>query len=135
MKKYKFILVIFIFYSLCFCEKISHQKSENSKLMNQNKSLKAVVLKGKITSKKFQNKRNIKLDYSEFYFETTDNEGNIELLFIKISENKFNKAFLESLVGRELHIEAYIQDGFWDSDNPEAQSIIGKYISIIKILD
>lgn len=88
------------------------------------------VYEGKITGKPFVNKvgkENPKI--VDLYFET-----NGESYFIKFIESGVKRDEILRYVDKGLQIRGIQGEGLWDSDDPNVQSRVGKYVVIYEIV-
>lgn len=84
---------------------------------------------GTIIEKKFVNKAGKKLDFGELYLRTANQD-----YFIKLSECPMEKDDLLMLIGEKCKFKVAFKEGLWDTDDPNVQSRIGEYVTILAIL-
>lgn len=54
--------------------------------------------------------------------------------FIKFSAGSVMRETVEKLIDQTARFSLAEQEGLWDTDNPEVQSRIGKYVAVFEIL-
>jgi hypothetical protein len=54
--------------------------------------------------------------------------------FIKFSAGNVMREDVEKLIDKTARFSIIEQEGLWDTDNPEVQSRIGKYVAVFEIL-
>ena len=87
------------------------------------------IMKGTIQEIPFTNKKGTPIQgVSDLFFKTSTDK-----YFIKISESNFSKVELLQYKDVKIKIQGEIEEGLWDTDDPNIQSRIGTYITIQKI--
>lgn len=121
------IPVLIILLALC----ISGCRHSGSAFMDGPKKVASVSLyEGKVVSDVFVNKvgrENPKI--IDLYFEI---EG--ERYFIKFIDSTVKRKEISGYAGRELKVRASLSSGLWDTNDPNTQSRVGKYIVIYEIV-
>lgn len=121
------IPVLIILLALC----ISGCRHSDSAVMGGPKTATSVSLyKGKVVSGVFVNKvgrENPKI--IDLYFEI---EG--EEYFIKFIDSKVKRNEMLEHADKELNVRASFHTGLWDTNDPNTQSRVGKYIVIYEIV-
>ena len=88
-------------------------------------------IEGKIVKRPFKTKHGTLVrDTYDLFFETDNTE-----YFIKMSESKITQSDAMRYLNKPISIKGKIKEGNWDSSNPKAQSRIGEYLIIKKIMD
>lgn len=88
------------------------------------------IITGKIVEVPFINKGGHLIEGAEsLFFEVKE-----QRYFIKIQAGKITREALKKLLGQRVKIEGETAYGTWDSDDPKAQSRIGKYVVVFEIL-
>jgi len=54
--------------------------------------------------------------------------------FIKFSESTISPGSLKPLVGKSVYFYGYLKNGLWDTDDPNVQSRIGKYLKVTRLM-
>lgn len=100
---------------------------------------------GYIIEKTFVNKAGRSLGFSDYFFEFTEpNQAEKHTYFIKFGAGKVTRQELithllqnqpqNKQTAMTICLDIEIHEGLWDTDNPNMQSRVGKYVSVDKIL-
>ena len=88
------------------------------------------TLKGRFIKEQFVNKAGRKINgVFDYFFEI---QG--EKYFIKFAGGSVKVSDIESVLGNEIRADVIFKEGLWDTDDPNVQSRVGKYITITKII-
>lgn len=88
------------------------------------------TLKGRFIKEQFVNKAGRKIDgVFDYFFEI---QG--EKYFIKFTGSFTKVSDIESVLGNNIRADIIFKEGLWDTDDPNVQSRVGKYITITKII-
>jgi len=89
-----------------------------------------VTLEGKFLKEQFFNKAGREIPgVFDWFFETIGNK-----YFVKIRAEDVTTEKLEIYKNELLHVRGLIFEGLWDTDNPDVQSRVGKYIVILQLI-
>ena len=87
------------------------------------------IVKGKIIQKKSFNKAGRELPGDGDFFLKYKGEE----LFVKITEGKVTTEELHQNLNTKRKFEVRFSQGLWDTDDPNVQSRIGKYVVIMEV--
>ncbi|HBS85857.1 MAG: hypothetical protein A2W91_09120 [Bacteroidetes bacterium GWF2_38_335] len=126
------ILTFFVFATGCTTGKKASEKKSGEDVSVNVKVSESDQLTGTIIKEVFTDKGGREHpEIYDLYLKTKK-----ETIFIKFSDSKVTRAEIEKFLDKEVTLEVKITEtGSWDSDDPEVQSRIGKYIAIKKILN
>ena len=89
------------------------------------------IVQAKLIRKKAYNKAGKEMPYpGDFYLVLNGEE-----VFVKLMSSKVTSEDLEPLLDKKSTFKIVQEDGLWDTDNPEVQSRIGKYVRILEIIE
>ena len=122
----KYLLVI-----LLFPLSVNAQVSISSKSKIADKAEKEIIVKATVLQIQGTNKAGRPLPGSGDFYLLYKNEEH----FIKFSESKIKPEQLNRYIGKKCEFRIIERNGLWDTDNPEVQSRIGDYVSVLEILN
>ena len=131
MKKYLGIIWVFLlqFWASCNTPKVVKPITNLEEIPTKNIGT-MQVLEGKFVEIPFTNKvGRVFPEITDWYFEI----GN-KKLFIKTIAKKAMGVDLNKIKGKVVKIKGKIENGLWDTDDPEVQSRIGEYLIVYEIL-
>lgn len=97
--------------------------SQNDQSISEN-------VKAKLVLKKAYNKVGKEMKgEGDFYLKIGREE-----IFVKLSSSMVTRDELSPLLDKKSKFKIIRSEGLWDTDNPEVQSRIGPYVSIVELL-
>ena len=88
-------------------------------------------MSGKLVYKPFINKGGREIPGVGDYFLDAGKES----WFIRLDNSKVKEDELKPLLDQKVKLEVSQREGLWDTDDPNVQSRIGKYIVVLRILE
>ncbi len=120
--KSKIIILLSILFIVACSEKTIKQA--------ENKNNNGKIMKGKIVYINFTDKGGrVHENIGDYFFEDTENQ-----YFIKFTKSTVSQDEIAKFKDKEIEISGEIEDGLWDTDDPNVQSRIGEYVIIYEIL-
>lgn len=123
MPMLKYLPIIFLFVTACKTSSVSQSDS-----MEKKDNKKTVV--AKVVKETYENKAGRVINGVEDYF--LEYAG--ERWFIKFSCGQITPAMIAPYDNKTATFKLDEKEGLWDTDEPDVQSRIGKYVCVFEIL-